>query len=188
MGCLFIQLVTPMLDVLDKLADYLVSVIITFVIIIFLFFKPTLAFLESTATVRDQVVVLTEENAQLKERLSKLVKAVDELEVPESLKLALSVQELENLVGSNTKNIQNNSELIGDIDGLLVNDKEKLKSIFEINADYKHLSTTVKKLESSVEKNEDRIFSAVTIREGIILAILLVIVPFTMKLYVAKKR
>ncbi|NAZ51752.1 hypothetical protein GL177_00005 [Vibrio toranzoniae] len=177
-----------MLDFLDKLADYLVSVMITFAIMFFFLFEPTISFIKKSAAVRDQVVELQEENLQLKERYLKLEKGIEELEIPENLNLALSIQTLQGLVKQNAISIKDNSALINDIDGLLVSDKEKLKSLYEVNANYKQLAATVQKLESNVEKNEDRIFSAITIREAILLAILLVIAPFSIKLYVSKKK
>ena len=139
-------------QLLEKLADYAIAVVLSFFLIFFAFGKPFLENIKDIKEHQESISKLESEVQSIKSDLNKYIDVATKLSGSENTELVLEQNEIKKLV-------QENSNLINDINGIVVNDPKKVLALERVNDKLNEITKDISSIKSDVSKNDDRIFS-----------------------------
>jgi len=156
---------------LEKLTDYMIAVMLSFALVVSMFFEPVMS---NFADMQDSKKEISQLSSQLKSMESELnlyKKAISRLANKENISLAMKVNSLELVADSNAK-------ILADINGLIAKDPEKILAIKDINTKYDFVIKQLDKIDNNIQKNEDRLFSNIQWAGGLIFTLLLFVAAY----------
>ena len=124
---------------------------------------------ESISEITGRINKVEKQLADYQEKLELLVGA-------DNIKLVSELESVSSLA-------KNNEKVLKDINGLIAKDPEKILAIRDINTKYQILMKDMDILRGSIQKNDDRIYSGFSAREGMLWALLLLVLPVLYKIY-----
>ncbi len=173
---------------LDRITDYIISMALTIVVIVIFVQEPFVKLILSHKELKNQIIELNDKNLELSKELQVLKNGLDNIDDPERISISLLINNNKEHIEENNKAIKSNYELISDLNGFLENDNEKMKSFYEINANYKSISARLQKNEEKIEKIDDRIYSSFASKENIMFGFLLLLIPICIKLWISNRK
>jgi len=159
----------------------MISVLITLMLLFAFFTEP---FLSNVVSIQDNKKSTSEIELRLKSlehALDDRDKAIKTLSGKDNISLAMEVESIR-------KTINSNRNLLNEINALIAKDPEKILAIRDINTKYNYILKQLEDMNSDISKNEDRVYSSITTREGLIFTLLLLMIPITYKLYSSNKK
>lgn len=160
----------------EKLADFAICIFLSVVVV----FITTIQFKVETYK---QLKAHNESISEIIERIDKFEGQVKDYQGQLELLVGEDNIRLVSELESVSSLAKNNEQVLKDINGLIAKDPEKLLAIRDINTKYQILMKDMDILRGSIQKNDDRIYSGFSAREGMLWALLLLVLPVLYKIY-----
>ncbi|MEZ8278586.1 hypothetical protein AB6C51_00030 [Vibrio splendidus] len=141
-----------MLDLLDKFFDKLMTVGLSVGVIIALLFDPTVEFIKSWKTHKDLVSSHEEVITNIKNELVEINALINETAGVKTFDVASNINSLESKFSVLE---EKNKEVML----ILRDDPDTLSTIREVNVKYNHILKNIDKIESDVNRTEDKMYS-----------------------------
>jgi hypothetical protein len=168
-------------EFLEKLADIVLPAILAFILIFFAFGEASLKVIKVTKEHNESISKLESDLQLIKSDLSKYIDVATKLTGSDNTELVIEQNKVKKLA-------QENSKLIGDINGIVINDPKKIIALERVNDKLNSITKELSSIKSDVSKNDDRIFSGISNWITILLFALTLILSLAVKLLLPNKK